>query len=70
MTARETLVRLDTEYNATAVKNLARHLRDTKGYDGLRISISKGKLLGELEKQVRKKDLLAAIKQVLPHFWL
>ena len=70
MTAREALARLDTEYNATAVKNLARHLRDTKGYDGLRISLPKGKLLGELEEQVSKNDLLAGIDQVLPHFCL
>ena len=68
MTVESILEKLDEEYTTTAVRDLGRHLRDTDDYD-LRISGSKEALLNQLEEEVQKKDLLAAIDQVLPDFW-
>jgi hypothetical protein len=68
LTVESILEKLDEEYTTTAVRDLGRHLRDTDNYD-LRISGSKEALLNQLEEEVQKKDLLAAIDQVLPDFW-
>lgn len=67
MTVESILNQLDEQYNATAVKDLARYLRDEDEYD-LRISLSKTELIEELE-EVSKRDLLEAIDEVLPDFW-
>lgn len=57
---------LDEDYSTSAVRDLARTLRNDFAYEDLRVSYSKDSILDQIEETVAKRDLMEALDSVLP----
>ena len=57
---------LDEDYSTSAVRDLARVLRNDFAYEDLRVTYPKDSILDQIEETVAKRDLMEALDSVLP----
>ena len=57
---------LDEDYSTSAVRDLARALRNDFAYEDLQVSYSKDSILHQIEETVAKRDLMEALDSILP----
>ena len=57
---------LDEDYSTSAVRDLARALRNDFAYEDLKVSYPKDTILDQIEETVAKRDLMEALDSILP----